>query len=781
MGKKYALIDTNVWTNLIEQNGKQLLEILERLVKNGELTVLLPDVIKREWSNVYPTYLPKEHSKPSRTDSDHLVRAITDNALQSALDLVSRIEILFESCTAIAASNEVKIQTMDRFAARLAPFHKNSKSNNDCIIYYSTIEWCLENRIGEFFFVSLNANDFSDPDDKNKLHPQLTVSGIDTIYLTNLAPLLKAIDEYCFETFTIVRSSYAPIILPNLANTQQSILEKWEQTHKYYFSNLTRIPRYLLSHLYPYVSRDVEPIGYSNRVLYINNPELVSFLEGIKADNDGVILTAGGTLDGLDKEAADKLRPILTHLNQNLVTELRRFRPEKKFAFIGDALPECECVRCSLKRLDLLRVTELLQPSPGNDLQENLRQGYVRYLFYDFFLSAQFFHKAYQQAGKEKLHVIQLIAVQNLQTCANRIKGGYIDGSIEKQFGKLHYEDADLIFSGNLQRDKFISEASKLVYRNYFNANRDGQISELHGEVSKHYQSQLRGGYSSNDHIDNLMVTFNELKIFVENNAIVSDRATEELKDAYELVLDAYIMSHNFNEQQGSRIAAFSDFFLGEMVYYSRPETLRKILAKNKFGRLRYKYPEDNVSEFVNLAKKLLKDFSQIVTFKTAEGDYHHYGSFAQMACGYLTNVLLLCAVVSFSDEDDIEIAEHFVAMFEQQGDDSDFYREVQGGLTLLWRKRHAFNDELLTRIVTTLMSRDEWARKDWMESVGELLSNNKSPILKQNMELSAKVYTVITESAKKEDYADKRTHIINWHGALHQHHQAKITETVTE
>ena len=191
-------LDTCVWVDLAVLEFS-LVDKLNRLIDEGKVTIVVPELIKNEWDGCKKKIIEqitKEVVDARRftfkfisfvdelnTDvAKHLSSfdPISTSAKISAHRIQSIEKILNSNLTILVpVSDQTKILAIDLALQKKAPFQMRN-SMADALIFLTAVEWVNANNSNKSVFVTLNTKDFSDEkrDDedisfKERLHPDL--------------------------------------------------------------------------------------------------------------------------------------------------------------------------------------------------------------------------------------------------------------------------------------------------------------------------------------------------------------------------------------------------------------------------------------------------------------------------------------------------------------------------------------------------------------------------------------------------------------------------------
>lgn len=209
-----VMLDTCVWLDISSKKAElSMLTALERLVADGVIQILLPDLVSAEYEKNKDKVA--EATRKRLGSECKLVKGIIEafggDGKQAALDIIddvnhrlpilseanlvtaNRVMELFKSAIEIPVSDVSKIKAAERAIAKLAPFHKNKNSLADAVL----VETFREFRIAHpddfesFRFVTHNVNDFSGTDHREP-HPDFVdiFDGTSSIFFNSTNPAI---------------------------------------------------------------------------------------------------------------------------------------------------------------------------------------------------------------------------------------------------------------------------------------------------------------------------------------------------------------------------------------------------------------------------------------------------------------------------------------------------------------------------------------------------------------------------------------------------------------
>lgn len=217
----YIIADTCVWMNMAKDINDKNLEKLIELVKQNKISILLPTIVRDEWTrNIKSeviTYAKDSYDKKvenvislnkylsleNKKKYKKLIDDIKVSKINYEKHINERIYIIeslfnFESTKNIDISETIKTKAVQLALNKEAPFHKKS-SMGDALIIHSSVEYIKKHKIYPSFFVSENKDDYSEDNKKkhNEIHKDLKkyFDMYKIEYYTEIGKLLNKIEN----------------------------------------------------------------------------------------------------------------------------------------------------------------------------------------------------------------------------------------------------------------------------------------------------------------------------------------------------------------------------------------------------------------------------------------------------------------------------------------------------------------------------------------------------------------------------------------------------------
>lgn len=221
----FLLIDTCVWLDLIKNpNDELILSSMEELINLGDIQLIVPDLVKEEFyrnkdrvsdtarqrlshefkkvRNVIESFgneINKSEVLESLDEVHHKLPIILDKVLFS----IEKVESFFQKATKVTFPNDLYVNTSQRAIQKKAPFHKQKNSVPDALLMEIFYYFANKDKENNYIFITHNTNDFSDPIDNRKIHPDYLnyFDGVRIKYQINIFNVLKEIAPDSIELY----------------------------------------------------------------------------------------------------------------------------------------------------------------------------------------------------------------------------------------------------------------------------------------------------------------------------------------------------------------------------------------------------------------------------------------------------------------------------------------------------------------------------------------------------------------------------------------------------
>lgn len=422
------------------------------------------------------------------------------------------------------------------------------------------------------------------------------------------------------------------------------------------YEDIRFVPIHLLIRNYPFKKATTYIPHYSRFSVSTDNEELMDLLESIQIKDDNTLefknLDLVSTVDNYE----DKATTILKKLTQNQIYWIVSEKNRKSIFIRCVSNFSCLCINCQLSRLDILKTITGLDVDP-DDLQESMKYAYTHYQLGSFIKAAKLFQTIAIRAKKEEKHIVYIITQFNLVKLGRFISNNYWETEPVNLGKDLLNIDLDKVkhLYGHIENPKLFTWIKEQKFIN----EAQNEIQSLAGKIRDDYQRHLRGDWSSNNNIDELISAYGQLSSFINGNFIVYDKFSEYaiLTEAF---TEALFASYSTRETQGKTLENFNDWIIQILIFEGNYTIIRKYFNKYLLKSIRYQSNKEDDGLLLLLKNLLLNNHLVTPAFeKYAEEETRFFrNKYQNIFC----NTLVLAAILDFTDFETEQICNYLIS-----------------------------------------------------------------------------------------------------------------------
>lgn len=422
-------------------------------------------------------------------------------------------------------------------------------------------------------------------------------------------------DSYCqqVERFKLYASDIKLFSIDNnnfQVDKNKPIIEQLFDVFKYIFNSINVVPIHLLKNNYPFKKLDDFYSYYSLYTLTTDNDELFELFESLKIEDGNVSTTNKKFKKGV-KDSSKKLKYILEKLSGHLIFNVQHKKSHKTINIRYSHEKSCTCARCSYGRLNYEATFKVLLKKPKK-IEEKLLLAYMHYELGNFIESVKFFEDIANHAKKNKQVIRYAIAQFNLSKLYVFIRNNYWGENAQPELIKrLKTIETDKLYC-ELKTDENKNLLDWILNLKFYTSKRE-EINRTVNQIKDHYHTQLKGGWSSNSNIWELINNYAEIETFINGNFIIYDRFLEyqELTDNF---IEGLIISHAMHENQESRLEYFDDWLFSRIVFNGNAERILKLFNRYELKSIKYKATLKKGDTFLDIINNHLTNYQNLLS-----------------------------------------------------------------------------------------------------------------------------------------------------------------------
>ncbi len=617
---KYLLIDTaTIKKSLIAKSKfSNSLKQLDLWCKEGTITLLYPETLKLEWEKHQVIELDKLRKSISDIKSKlSLLKASIpqngeDLALESLEGQIHLLNKLFLNHSRVYSAESALYKTMyEQKTNSKAPFHSKQASDNDFLIFASSINEAIDHGIEEFHFITANSNDYGDSSDKeNKLHPEL-ISLCGNIKVNYFSDFTKLSQQ-------LIKSGLSELInqeedsnnsIPKKQNN--SIIELKDENHtlsilhshfQILFQDLKSIPYDILNKLL--LSRIDTEIGFSPYKLDTVSELVYKVLSNVETDKKGKIKLINDT--GINDTIAttDQTKFLIEKLQSQSVYYITC--GNKKHSLPEIIKEDCQCSRCRFHFFDFKSMDLNFRDNDESDFVYTFKKAFTLFKIGNFKDAIDSYYECLDIAKKENNEINIFRTKYNLLKLKTSIYNHhFFDDETGIDFEKLKSIELDEI--NRESNNELVKEVIRWMSNDHYIKDAYHKMSEINKKIISNYFTSYNGGMSSNGSVNELGFEYAQIRLFLENNCIIYENFTE-FRQIVNCFMEAMIASYATNNNS-SRVTAFNDWTLIQLLKFGEFDTIKSYATKYKIKKIQYKSSNKKGKQITDI---ILNLFQQI-------------------------------------------------------------------------------------------------------------------------------------------------------------------------
>lgn len=583
----YFLIDTNIFLNMLKEAKDEFsLNTLEAIIIQDKITLLVPEILQKEWTRKKGQTLTQLQKKIKETENITGRTGESLPSMQQLKDRARRIDGIIAAGKPFKLTQKVKAATIDVSLEKKAPFHGDkTKSINDALFFFSAVSYLKRKKIDSIYFITSDRDFTDEAKTEPVLHRDLLQPGITINYYNSLAR--------CFSYLQQVLGNAKEATEKNL-NYQLKVIEKNPNILAYVYDVLKFLkarmeftPTELLIRIEPFRIRDIKH-PYTNYSLYslaTNNKDLINLFQQIDFRNAPRFKQ--GTAYKNTKKNLEQLQFITRTLQENLVHHISMTTGVDYVSIELPELPNCDCPTCLINRLEIARAIKALAADTDKD-RLKIAQAYFNLgVYHKAFLIYYENYKAHvanHDLLKSYIELFRLKWSNNILWRAEQTE----TKSMKTEVDLIDTEERYFQFAASSEFEK---QVASLFFQNNVLRSYAESIAETLDKIRDHYRIQLGAGHSSNSNLNRLINLYQELTEYVFQNRLPYTKFTEFATMTAQY-MEGLFLSYAMNSRQSSRLEAITSGLLKQLLLFGNADLAVTFFNRFIQQKIRYEIPE---------------------------------------------------------------------------------------------------------------------------------------------------------------------------------------------
>lgn len=426
------------------------------------------------------------------------------------------------------------------------------------------------------------------------------------------------------------------------------------------FGHFELVPKYLIARQYPF-SISSENIGYCNgSTLITPNLELFEELRELTIKCNKSI-----KLETFEEE-------VLTFLNQNLIYHIETTRRKQGDRIcIHDLLVNkpCNCIRCSYKRMDFLSILPLISADSNKMIYaEKIKQLYIFYKLGLYERAFKLMKDLAEQAYRENHQEVRYLIFYNLKRFSRVVWSNFFSEKGNKIIDYIKNVNLDEEFDqAKHQVNPDLYNALKWVHEDRFFYRPFYRIHKIVNEIINKVNTDQRGGWTSDNKEQELLIEFAHFISFMELTPIFYDRFTE-FNDIIHKVFEGLVAPNKILREETRKTTILNRFVVHKLIHYGSADRLLQVLQDYDIEIISIS-KEDDPSSINQIAENLwnlansFESIKTIIKYEDGQVNYHLTSDLRRI----IQNSLVLFSYCQFEENEVSKVVDCFLQVFISQ------------------------------------------------------------------------------------------------------------------
>lgn len=372
------------------------------------------------------------------------------------------------------------------------------------------------------------------------------------------------------------------------------------------FGGLHHMPSEFFTQSYPFrVSKSFHS-RHDQFTLTIDNEKLIELFKAVKITGPGKVQFTDPIWTKGVAASQKKIRYILKRLSASLVFYIAGHKSREWASVRYSDSEKCDCVRCRIDRLDFPGAFDAI--SAGVDKRNDLQiMAYSHYQLGNFIESAELLEQARDEYKREEEWSQYVLSSYSLSKLRTHLRSNYwgeqAPAALIERLAKINLETIRM----SLPKADKNSRFHAWVDKGGFHSETMYNLYKTVAKIRDHYHSQLQGGWSSNNHIGELIKDFADLDQFLSKDFVYFDRF-DEYHQIVDILSEGVFASHAITPDQQSRLVHFDDWIINKLVWYSDPKRLLKYFHRYHIKEIQYKPSASSEESLIAVLSRVLDD-----------------------------------------------------------------------------------------------------------------------------------------------------------------------------
>ncbi|MFD2943274.1 DUF4365 domain-containing protein [Flavobacterium notoginsengisoli] len=411
------------------------------------------------------------------------------------------------------------------------------------------------------------------------------------------------------------------------------------------YRGINVFPTFIINKIFAFISIRT---SLSGDILTTDNEIFFDFFQNLNLSENTISFSTKFTKYKNVDDLENKLLRIIEFFELNLINHIDWQGPAEKEQtricvhdlFISN---DCKCERCTYKKLDLVKTSELLEAQNNNLKQEDkLKKAYSFFLMSDYEKSFREYSSLLKEISRNDNPGIYITAKYNLLQLKTLISNNVFSSSREeilKELDKQNFVLDEIILPG------YFHDFLKLTKENRLVPNSVLSIDSILTDIQNMWLEDQLGGSSNNSFSRTIITEFLRTYYFIEYNLLIYNEY-REFEILVNKLLEGIFAMHSIKNPISSKYGNFETTIIDMWLFHAEPAHVQKLLKKYRVKSIKLA-ADDSLLERLSLYIDNLTASASLIESEFVEKNHSHNKKISRI----IENYLLIISAVKIEDE----------------------------------------------------------------------------------------------------------------------------------
>ncbi|WP_286971633.1 DUF4365 domain-containing protein [Flavobacterium sp. UBA4854] len=410
------------------------------------------------------------------------------------------------------------------------------------------------------------------------------------------------------------------------------------------YQGINVFPTFIINKILSFIGRGTSLYGEN---LTTNNESLYDLFQNLSLKKNQISLQKKGELYKNVEDIQKKLHRILDFFELNLITHIEwrgTGNKEARRLCVHDLFlsGNCQCERCTYKKLNLLKTEKLLNtPLPNANAESRLKKAYAHFLMNDYEQSYSQYSSLLKEIKITDNPGIYIVAKYNLLQLKNHFNNTYTPNSAEilKELENQNFILDEILIPG------YLHDVLTLIKENRLVPNSVLAVDNTLTDIRNMWTNDQLGGSSSNSFDRILVIDFLRAYNFIEFNLLIYNEY-KEFETLVNKTMEGIFALYSIKNSSSSKYEHFEYTIIDMWLFHAEPKYVHRLIKKYRLKSVKLESAETVCDQLSLYIDNLLLS-AELIRQRFDEKNHSHNRKIARI----VENYLLIISMIEIDEE----------------------------------------------------------------------------------------------------------------------------------